>query len=226
MTPHYAIKAALHCATDLARCEVESITMAQMSERGTLPDSADDPHAFADWNDKRSCDPGGFHGYGTHAGQRIDTTMSRLMNILEHMEIECEWADEWTSCDECCRMVRSSPDGFDWKQFGYIDELDGSFLCGHCISAEDYIESRIDNPESAVDDDLIDLAELGFTRLDPEYENGMHPGQNDDPAKILETLQNDHPGSEFLFTYEPSQFYTAFTAWHRDRETGEEEAAQ
>ncbi len=220
MTPHYAIKAALHCATDLSRCEVESITMAQISESGMLPDDSDPWSAFADWNDKRSRDPSGFHGYGSHAGQKIDTTMCRLLAILENMDIECEWSDEWTSCDDCGRMVRTEPDGYGWRMFGYIDDC--TLICGHCIYAEDYIESRINNPKSAVNDYLVDLVALGFTRLDPEYENGMHPGQNDDPVKILETLQNDDPGGEFLFTYSPSQFDVAFTAWRRDKETDEE----
>jgi len=223
MTPHYAIKAALHCATDLSRCEVESIIMARISECGTLPDATDPRHAFADWDDRESRDPSGFHGYGPHAGQQIDKTMSRLLDILERMDIECEWSDEWTSCDECFRMVRSSPNCWNWRMFGYI--ADGSFVCGNCIDPEEYIASKIDNPKLAVNDDLVDLANLGFTRLEPEYEGGMHPGQNDDPIGILETLQRDPflEGNEFVFTYKPSQFYTAFTAWRRDKETEDKE---
>lgn len=221
MTPHYAIRAAEHVATDLTQCEVESITMARVSEWGSTPDDTDRPRAFADWNNQKSRDPSGFHGYGPHAGQRIDTTMARLCNILERMEVEIEWSDEWCMCDGCGRMLRSEPYGYDWKMFGYIDEC--TLTCGHCIDPEEYIAARIDNPENAVNTDLVDLEELGFVRLDLKYENGMHPGQNDNPAAILKTLQRDPflENREFVFTYEPSQFAVEFAAWSREIESEE-----
>lgn len=217
MTPHHAIKAAQHVATDLTRCEVESIILARVSESWTLPDESDPRHAFADWNDQRSRDPDGVHGYGPHVGQRTDTTMARLMNILERMGVEIEWADEWVMCDGCGRMLRSSPDCWDWKMFGYIDDC--IVTCGHCIDSEEYIEPRINNPRNAVNIDLVDLGELGFSRLDKEYESGMHPGQDDDPAAILKTLQAQNPGQQFVFVYEPSQFYVEFSAWSREVES-------
>ncbi len=51
------------------------------------------------------------------------------------------------------------------------------------------------------------------------FENGWHPGQTDDPKKILAEYQAKFPDKEFLFQVpEVGQFDVMFTIWGRDKE--------
>jgi hypothetical protein len=53
-----------------------------------------------------------------------------LDSILERAGYAVEWADEWTTCSDCYRAIRTEPDGYDWKP-GYVIER-GDFLCLEC----------------------------------------------------------------------------------------------
>jgi len=211
MTPHFAIKAAQSCAT-IAQTELECIDYGEVVE----PGYADGLRFFANWNTRHPRQADGYYRSPAHTGELPDDpTMVRLGNILEKMGCELEWSDEWSRCDDCGKFIRTSPDCYDWKQYGaMVDE--GTLLCGDCIAADpdDYLESRLNNPQSAVGD-FVDLAEAGFTHMNGTFENGFHPGQTDDPAEVLADFQEQHPTYEFVFSYEPSQFCVEFKIWGR-----------
>jgi hypothetical protein len=217
MTPHYALEAAKCSATDGARSALEDVQFAQVSDEWTIPTPEDDWRAFGNWNGVRSWVQG--QGYTSLE----DDTPERLLRVLESMGLECEWSDEWTMCDDCCRMFRSSPDCYDWRMWGEIDSESQRVSCGHCLAEdpEDYLAGKLDNPRSAVNTTIVHPKDEGFANMNGDFENGMHPGQNDNPEEILEAYQAKYPGKQFLFTYEPSQFYTTFQIWGRDCEREE-----
>lgn len=54
----------------------------------------------------------------------------RLFKILEKLGFECEWSDEWSTCSDCGRLVRTQPDSYDWRP-SYIYG-DGDLVCLDC----------------------------------------------------------------------------------------------
>lgn len=123
-----------------------------------------------------------------------------IYDALEGEGFSCEWEDEWITCDECGKAFRTSPDSYGWEMFGAI--FDGFALCGNCIDAEEYLESIENKPRKALTCsllDVIDPTEHGYTLVEDGFENGFHPGQNDDPAKILAGLLENDPQGRFVF---------------------------
>lgn len=55
--------------------------------------------------------------------------VERLGAIFERMGIECEWSDEWSTCD-CGKLVRHSPDCHHWEPSYIVTE--GSIVCNDC----------------------------------------------------------------------------------------------
>lgn len=145
----------------------------------------------------------------------------RLAKALERLGVECEWLDEWEICVHCQKIVRVSPDSYAWKPF-YHRFNDGDLLCGNCILDDDFIQDAIDefvnNSDRCLafcDDDKLE--ELGWRRYNSEkYENGLHPGQEDDPKKIAEQIKQELPDHDYLFLLDnSSQFYIQFSAFVR-----------
>jgi len=54
----------------------------------------------------------------------------RLGKVLEKLGVECEWSDEWDTCCECGRLLRTNPDCYSWKPF-YADTNNGR-VCFDC----------------------------------------------------------------------------------------------
>lgn len=113
----------------------------------------------------------------------------RVFDLLEQYGYECEWSDEWSTCDDCCKAIRTSPDSYSYIGQYWITE--GSIICAKCVidnSVGDYLESLEDHPTSAVTLD-VDPSEFGYTLQESNFENGFHAGQNDDPEKIHARLK-------------------------------------
>ena len=155
-------------------------------------------------------------GYGNRGFPILTANWNDVSETAQtwlEQRFELEWSDEWSTCGNCYKLVRISGDCWDWKPFYTIG--DGELTCGDCIVEypDDYVESLIDNPESVEMFDL-DLKPFGFEPVpDADYENGMHPGQTDNPIELLAQLQKQYPGMEFIFTgYGNSQFCCTFSA--------------
>lgn len=135
-----------------------------------------------------------------------------------------EWgfSDEYSTCSDCYKAVRTSPDSYSWQMRGYIDE-DG-IHCRECTKDDPdlYLEHCM-NSNSLLNEDLIDLVEEGWTDLELRMENGFHRGQNDDPRLILEVRERLFPFIDIVFTGSVGQFDIAFTAWVRPGENAEED---
>jgi hypothetical protein len=144
----------------------------------------------------------------------------RVMDLLEQAGYECEWEDEWTTCGECGKALRTSPDSYSWLP-SYVD-YECEYICHDCIDPESYLESIEDNPRKAVTPD-IDPTEYGYILLDDSFENGFHPGQNDDPAKISKEL-HAKGYKRLLFKIDgKGQFDISFSVYHKPEGEEEEE---
>lgn len=136
-----------------------------------------------------------------------------ITDILERAGFSCEWSDEWTTCDDCGKLVRTSPDSYGYQP-SYVMMNDCETICHNCVDWSDYLESIEDDSDKAVMRDC-NPADYGYVRLSEpgEYENGFHPSQNDSPAKILKQLNADGFKHVVFRVPETSQFYITFEVW-------------
>ncbi len=137
-----------------------------------------------------------------------------LDDILEKLGYGVEWLDEWSLCGDCGRAVRNSPDSYGWKQ-SYVIFNGGDLICVECIQSNlDGYEEHLLNNTSSADTLGIDWSSRGFKQFNNDaYENGFHPGQNDDPKEIVKQLPANH---DFLFSINSvGQFDCHFDCWIR-----------
>lgn len=154
-------------------------------------------------------------------GER-DNTMGRVANLLEKVGADIQWEDEWTTCSQCGRAVRTQQDSYGWKR-SFV-EGDGELACLRCVEEdpEPYLEEFEGKSNRAWTLDSIDPAEHGYVLIEDGFENGWHPGQNDNPQEIADKLRAQ--GIErFLFVVDSvGQFDLGFSVW-RKVEEGEED---
>ena len=144
-----------------------------------------------------------------------------LDTILEKAGYAVEWSDEWTTCEDCQRAIRTSPDSYSWSSSYHCDD-NGTILCMDCLAdnPSDYLETLSGNTSACLTESLarqIGLTDHGYRLFnDTEYENGWHPGQNDDPKAIAEQLKAQGY-TDFIFVQtEQSQFYIKFAVYVRE----------
>lgn len=132
----------------------------------------------------------------------LDEHGIKWYNIVESA-LGCEWgfSDEYTTCDDCGNIIRTSPDSYHWQPDFYIG--DGFIVCNRCFNdsedyQEEYLADKINNPKQAVNGLMTEeqIEELGFKKLNSEYEYGWY-NVNHDPEKIYEALSKDF--EEILF---------------------------
>jgi|SRR5690606_26542128 len=132
----------------------------------------------------------------------LDEHGIKWYNIVESA-LGCEWgfSDEYTTCDDCGNIIRTSPDSYHWQPDFYIG--DGFIVCNRCFNdsedyQEEYLADKINNPKQAVNGLMTEeqIKELGFKKLNSEYEYGWY-NVNHDPEKIYEALSKNF--EEVLF---------------------------
>lgn len=169
------------------------------------PGYSGDIIATGNWNivgDKYNQDTKNFSGG--------DDTLKRLSDILERIGVKIEWEDEWSSCCECGKLVRTSPDSYSWKPSYAV--FDSTIICIECIDPAEYLKYLENKPNSCNSFYHIDPANYGYIKVG-EYEHGFHPGQTDDPKKIFKELrENGH--ERIIFNMDRvGQFDQRFSAW-------------
>lgn len=138
---------------------------------------------FGNWNP--AC------GFSVPKAQQQKDPVTKLARILEKAGFELEWEDEWDTCSECGKAVRTQPDCYHWtSSFRIVNECE--LICLECLEkdTEGYLESIEDNPSTACPPEMLP-ANFGYTKFNGTFETGFHPGQNDDPKKILEALHKE-----------------------------------
>jgi hypothetical protein len=136
---------------------------------------------------------------------------------------EFVFSDEYDLCQNCYRVIRTSPDSYSWVQTFWIQE-DGGIYCEQCVRkeyADDYLEEKINNFKSA--NTIFSEAELierGYVKLENEYEVGWHEHQDDDPEKIFKKLVEKH--KEILFNIDwVGQFDCHYSVYIKQEKTEE-----
>lgn len=151
--------------------------------------------------------------------EHIDNTMPRIGTILKKLGAELEWEDEWCACEECHKLFRTSPNSYSWTR-SYWDSEGCGYYCEACVidDPEDYLESLEGNPRKANTLDL-DLEKQGYRKVDIDFENGLHGGQDDNSEKIAESLRK--LGVErFIFEIDGvGQFEISFSVWVHETES-------
>lgn len=140
--------------------------------------------------------------------------------IESTLEINLVFTDEYTTCDDCGHVIRTSPDSYGWQPDFFVG--DGYIVCGKCFKdnkdyQEEYLQERINNPNNAINGimDEDDLENLGFEKINTDsYENGWHHGQTDIPKEIYNGLNKKYKDIIFLVD-SVEQFDIHFSAFCR-----------
>lgn len=131
---------------------------------------------------------------------------SRASKVLEERYgVELEWSDEWTTCGNCQKLVRTQPDSHSWQR--YYAHLDEEVVCcGDCVKKDPsaYLESLEGEDNKCVTIKGIDPAAHGYKLFKADLEHGFHPGQAADPRVIAKALRAQGV-TRFLFTLDRVQ---------------------
>lgn len=145
---------------------------------------------------------------------------SHVAHVLEK-QFDLEWLDEWITGRDSAKAYRTNPDSYGWLPYYAI--LNGEIVGGDEIEDDpwEYVEEYLLNNADHACTFKIDLTAFGFTRIGDDrqntYETGFHPGQNDDPHKIMADMQAKYPGLDFVFgDLATSQFDAAYSLYVRD----------
>jgi hypothetical protein len=129
--------------------------------------------------------------------------------------IEFGFDDEYSTCNECGKVIKTSISYYgDKPRYAILNKCE--ILCGDCIAGnyeEEYINERINNAKNAINTAIISedrLEELGWKKMKTRFENGLHKGQDDKPSDALKKFGKHR---DVLFTYETGQFDINFWVW-------------
>lgn len=145
--------------------------------------------------------------------QLVSNLPERIRDIFEKMGIECEWSDEWDTCGNCYRLIRTSPNSWSWQPNYLVS--DGEITCGDCIKEDPsgYIEFLDGNDNACMTID-VDLEKHGYSKLNKDsFESGWFPGQTDDPKQISKDLRAKGINHFIFVKDENSQFYSKWSVW-------------
>lgn len=198
-------------------CVVTDIIHGYASPRYGLRDAT---IVLGNWNTRDKYDP-----TRTTPLTKDETMPTRLARALERIGAEVEWYDEWTQCSDCYRAVRTVPDSYSWRPaFAWLSD---EIICSRCLleNVNDSIESGeyVNNADKAITwTDGATLEREGWTQWAPDdpqqYENGWHPGQDDNPREILASILAADDEADVVFLIDSTgQFDVRFSAYTRDR---------
>lgn len=155
---------------------------------------------------------------GTHRGFSPYEIPEGLIELSDIIEFGFE--DEYSTCDECGKVIKTSISYYgDKPRYAILNKCE--ILCGDCIAGnyeEEYINERINNEKNAINTAIISedrLEELGWKKMKTSFENGLHKGQDDKPSDALKKFGKHR---DVLFTYETGQFDINFWVWVKKHE--------
>lgn len=170
---------------------------------------------FGNWNPRR------FPRDGEPALSDDENIGPMLADELETLGVDLEWHDEWTTCADCYRALRTTGDSYGWTLFGAFSE-DG-YVCSDCTmrDVDSYVADYVNDPDRAITwCKSADLIAIGFAQWAPDdpqtFESGWHPGQTDDPRDILASILATDEDAEVVFLIDNvGQFDVRFSAYVR-----------
>ena len=154
---------------------------------------------------------------GSTWGSRVDVSNlpSRICEIFEKMGIEVEWSDEWITCADCGKLVRTQGDSYCW-QASFV-EVCGEVQCHECVKSdpEEHLTRLEGDYRKANTISDIDPSDYGYVKVE-ECEAGWH-NSHDNPKDVARKVERE--GVErYLFNIDSvEQFRTMFSLWvHED----------
>ena len=141
----------------------------------------------------------------------------KIIDLLDNLNIAYGFSDEYTTCNDCSNVIRTSPDCYQWQADFYLG--DGFICCNECFNdnnevQENYIEELVNNPKKA--NQLLSkeqLTNLGYTKLNKDqYQSGLHTSMDDSPQDIFDSLKNTYDNIIFMID-NVSQFYIEFDVY-------------
>lgn len=140
-----------------------------------------------------------------------------VFDKLESLGYSCEWSDEWATCSDCGKAVRTSPNSYDWTS-AYVIQ-DGDLLCLECVDAQAFYESIENRPRAGASNEFTyrhNPEDHGYVKVNEDhYISGWH-GRVDDPKKILSDLLSDDPTGRYIFALDyTSQFEIGFSVYRK-----------
>lgn len=147
-------------------------------------------------------------------------------NVEDATGITMVFSDEYTTCSDCNKLIRTSPDSYGWQPDFYVG--DGFIACNTCFNdtenyQEEYIEERVNDPKKAVNGLMTEeqIEALGFEKLDAEYENGWYHVE-DDPEEVYDKL-SEHYHEVLFYINNVEQFRINFIVFVRGEIEGEDD---
>lgn len=176
--------------------------------------------ALGDWNDANERNPEYEDDKRQSPWRKADSYVSRVARVLEERYgVELEWCDEWCSCSDCNKLVRTNPDSYCWTR-AYVEQ-DGDIVCHECAAkdAPHILDSFENKPKKAITADLgIDPGAHGYKCILKDLENGFHEGQAADPSVIAAELRKLGV-NRFLFSIDSTgQFGIKLSCWVHEEE--------
>ncbi len=165
MTPHFVIELAKRIAEKHNKVNggfslsnhIDMQWHHGIAERGYT----DEPCVTGNWNDvteyhikgnrcrihtecRKHADIGQACGAITETQRVVVSNLpSRLGTIFEKMGLDVHWSDEWTSCGDCGKVVRTSPDSMSWTpSYWEAGIANGELLCLDCAPEEETEEDE------------------------------------------------------------------------------------
>jgi len=207
----------LHAAAGAAKTTQgrNHIAAIELHGRGYAEPGYDDPAsgvvALGNWNDITHFQDG--------QSVTLDDTPSRVARLLEKAGVELQWADEWTACHHCGKLVRTQPDSHGWQPSYHLD--DDGLACLKCLEAYpgSYLEGLEGKPRRCNTIRSIDPADHSYVLVEDGFEHGFHPGQNADPQRIAQALE-EQGVRRYLFNLDGTgQFDIHFSVYVHASET-------
>lgn len=211
---HRLLEAATRMASKLDKLHTtyqfsNRIDEIRLCEGNAEPGYDDDIVALGNWNV--------IDTYDRSMQKRVDliggNLPERLSDAFEKIGVSIEWGDEWCTCDNCGKAVRTSPDSYGWKA-AYTAVNDCEVYCSECTlqEPEEYLESIEGDYNKACTLD-VDLAAYDYVKVSGTFENGLHHGQADSPKLIAKALERMGI-NRYLFSIDDvGQFDARFSAW-------------
>lgn len=79
----------------------------------------------------------------TKSREVVSNLPEHICKLFEKLGVEIEWSDEWTTCDDCSKLIRTSPDCWDWKPYYNKAGIErGECVCLDCCPEEEETEEE------------------------------------------------------------------------------------
>jgi hypothetical protein len=127
----------------------------------------------------------------------------RIFAQLEAQGVDLPWCDEWMEIGD--KAYRSTHDSYGWQPSWFWaagwDEpatLADVEECGLDLLTSSFVN----NPRTAINLRGFNptvLLDAGWKQVNGVFQNGWHPGQDDDPATLTEAWRKANPDDDILF---------------------------